>query len=1083
MKCCSLRLGLAPRLLALSVALAVVVSSCAFALAAPAKTARSSVGVSARQPDSANSELRLTSASATTTKTGVLLHWSTNSVSDNLGFNVYRLKDGQRTRVNKEIIPGALFATGTPALMHGGYSYAWFDRGGTATATYFIESVNVDGGARMLSSAIIPVPSAAVSEFDQTAGPLNGGASPTDSTNTFEKRYPAEEAALPADPGSTIQDQWAIAAQTALRIGIKKDGWYRVTQPQMVAAGFNPTVDIRYLRLFVDAAEVAITTNQSSGLFGSGDYIEFYGRGLDLPTTDKRTYYLIAGTIPGKRVGGDIQVGGDPVLPPPPTPTPLPVLPPAATPTPVITPADVITPSPDAARPLLRDPVFYGWVQNDLNSLLGSLVARNVPEKREAKEPDASAVSPSVPNSAPGSNDYLSGYSNPEERQPKQTTATVDRSKGRPDSITLANNAPSAMTRAPSVATPQPALKTGTQRRKQLRKQAGARRKTRRKLRRQPRQENSHAVVPAGFAPVNYPYTIEIKEKFVYLSNLLNGDEENFFGRVISSPVTQTLAVSNPDLTAGPATLEFALQGVMSQAGNPHDVSVSINGVTIGSVQFAPLEHPVRTYSIPMAQVLSGNNNLVFTKTSTGEVCIVDYIHFTYPHVFKADSGSLKFNLRGSQTLKVDGFATPLVRLIDYTDPFNVSITKPASESTVNGYAITVPMSASRSKTQRLLYAIPQGQFDQPAALTLSQPSTLNANTNAAAFLIISHKNFIPSFTANVTPINTSLVAQRQSQGFSVSVVDIDDVYDEFSYGVHGPQAIRDFLQHATTNWATPPRYVIFAGDASLDPRNYQNNGDFDFVPTKLVDATYSETASDDWLADFDNDGIADIPIGRLPVRTLADTNLMVSKIVNFIPPVPQAALLFADEDEFNIFGFAATNDAFQGLLPGSMTVQRLNRAPQPPGVPSQTVVKADIVNAFNTGPALVNYSGHGNVDVWTGGSLFTTADALVLTNGNRLPFVVVMDCLNGYFQDPNLLSLSEGWLKAPQGGAVAAFASSGLTIAQGQHDMGHELYTQLYSGAPMALGDAIKIAKGATFDIDVKRTWIYFGDPSLKIR
>ena len=114
---------------------------------------------------------------------------------------------------------------------------------------------------------------------------------------------------------------------------------------------------------------------------------------------------------------------------------------------------------------------------------------------------------------------------------------------------------------------------------------------------------------------------------------------------------------------------------------------------------------------------------------------------------------------------------------------------------------------------------------------------------------------------------------------------------------------------------------------------------------------------------------------------------------------------------------------------------------------------------------------------------MFTINDALALQNGNKLSFVVVMDCLNGYFQDPVLLSLAEAFLKAPQGGAVAAFASSGLTIAQGQHDMGRELYTQLYGTSPIALGDAIKIAKGATFDIDVKRTWIFFGDPSMKIR
>ena len=114
---------------------------------------------------------------------------------------------------------------------------------------------------------------------------------------------------------NAIQTQWEIAAQTALKIAINREGWYRVTQPQMVAAGFNPVVDIRNLRLFVDANEVAINTSQVTGQFGSSDYIEFYGRGVDTPTTDKHIYYLIAGTTPGKRVIGGIQLDGDP--PPP----------------------------------------------------------------------------------------------------------------------------------------------------------------------------------------------------------------------------------------------------------------------------------------------------------------------------------------------------------------------------------------------------------------------------------------------------------------------------------------------------------------------------------------------------------------------------------------------------------------------------------------------------------------------------------------------------------------------------------------------------------------------------------------------
>ena len=1085
--CYSTRLGLARRLLASSVSFAVIISGCAFAVASPAKPATNSTGTNAPPANSQDSELTLTSLSATATRTGVLLRWTTNSVADNLGFNVYRVKDGRRTRANKEIIPGALFAPGTPDQRRGGYSYAWFDRGGSADSTYFIESVNVNGATK-LHNAIIPVSSKVVSEFDQAPEALSTAAN--ESTDTFEKRYPAEQAQQTNLAPNTIETQWEIASQTALKIAINREGWYRVTQPQMVAAGFNPVVDIRNLRLFVDANEVAINTSQVTGQFGSSDYIEFYGRGVDTPTTDKHIYYLIAGTIPGKRVIGGIQLDGDP--PPPPVPSPTPVTDPP------------VNTGSASGSPVLRDPIFYSWAQNDLSYLMGSLEPRNAPDQREAKEPATSNSSLANLNAGNTRPDYSTEYAKPSDAGPvasdssaakhEQESTTNDRGTNTPASIALVKPAPSVINPAPKLATPlpQPAFKAS----RQLRKRSRARKRTRRTLKRQPKQEeHSHALVAAAAAQANYDYTIQIKERLVYFSNLLNGDEENFFGRVISNPVTQTLNVSNPDLaTTKPATLEFALQGVLNtQTGASHSVSVSFNGVTIGSLDFAPLEHPVRTYSIPIALIQNGNNSLTFTKTSTGEVCIVDYIRLTYPHSFKADTNSLKFNLRGSQTIKVDGFSAPSVRLIDYTDPLNVRISKPPSETSPLGYAITVPPIESRSKAQRLLYAFPQGQFDQPAALSLSQPSSLNQGdlsptiTSGANFLIIAHKNFI----ASMAP----LVNKRQSEGKIAAVVDVDDIYDEFSYGAHGPQAIKDFLAYTltSTNWVTKPLYIIFAGDASLDPRNYFGiaGGDFDFVPTKLVDATYSEAATDDWVADFHGgpgdspDGISDIPVGRLPFRTAAEANLVVSKIVNFVPQSqPQSAMLVADEDPFNTFGFATTNDVFQSLLPANMSVQRLNRAPQPPGTPSQPLTKADIVNGFNAGPALVGYSGHGSVDVWTGASLFTSPDALLLTNGtNKLSFVVVMDCLNGYFQDPSLLSLSEAMLKAPNGGAVAAFASSGLTIAQGQHQMGEELYTQLYSGSPMALGDAIKIAKGSTFDIDVKRTWIFFGDPSLKIR
>ncbi|MGI9166259.1 MAG: hypothetical protein ACR2G5_07720 [Pyrinomonadaceae bacterium] len=80
---------------------------------------------------------------------GVLLQWNSRFEKENLGFNVYRLRNRRRTRVNSEIIPGSVFTAGDQSLLRGGYSYSWLDRNGTPDSTYYVESVSLDGKTRV----------------------------------------------------------------------------------------------------------------------------------------------------------------------------------------------------------------------------------------------------------------------------------------------------------------------------------------------------------------------------------------------------------------------------------------------------------------------------------------------------------------------------------------------------------------------------------------------------------------------------------------------------------------------------------------------------------------------------------------------------------------------------------------------------------------------------------------------------------------------------------------------------------------------------------------------------------------------
>jgi hypothetical protein len=131
----------------------------------------------------------------------------------------------------------------------------------------------------------------------------------------------------------------------------------------------------------------------------------------------------------------------------------------------------------------------------------------------------------------------------------------------------------------------------------------------------------------------------------------------------------------------------------------------------------------------------------------------------------------------------------------------------------------------------------------------------------------------------------------------------------------------------------------------------------------------------------------------------------------------------------------------------------------------------------------VVNYVGHGNVDQWHG-LLLTAADARALTNGERLTFFVSMTCLNGYFQDPALDGLAEALLKAERGGAIAVWSSSAMSLPAEQAGLNEELYRLLFKqGQAPRLGEAARRAKASINGTDIRRTWILFGDPTMRLK
>jgi hypothetical protein len=78
---------------------------------------------------------------------------------------------------------------------------------------------------------------------------------------------------------------------------------------------------------------------------------------------------------------------------------------------------------------------------------------------------------------------------------------------------------------------------------------------------------------------------------------------------------------------------------------------------------------------------------------------------------------------------------------------------------------------------------------------------------------------------------------------------------------------------------------------------------------------------------------------------------------------------------------------------------------------------------------------------------------------------------------------MAEALLKAKGGGAVAVWASSGLTEPDKQAVMNKELIRLLFGKESLTLGEATAQAKASVSDQDIRKTWILFGDPTTRLR
>jgi hypothetical protein len=362
----------------------------------------------------------------------------------------------------------------------------------------------------------------------------------------------------------------------------------------------------------------------------------------------------------------------------------------------------------------------------------------------------------------------------------------------------------------------------------------------------------------------------------------------------------------------------------------------------------------------------------------------------------------------------------------------------------------------------------------------------------------------------------------------SVLLVSVDAVFDEFSWGMWDPTAIRDFLKYAYENYRdsgspTTPRlrYATLLGDASFDHRGRVLSVHQDFIPAwsnryerSLWFGGYTANwPADDYFALFDGRDTTTLylAVGRLPAQTSAQALDMVRKTRDHYTSADPGSwrsrvAMVADDIcqgacyDGGFVNFVHITQAERELIPAmppEMDIRRIYMTEYPDPVTGIECRAADkpsardaLIDAINDGVWLVDYVGHGGSTQMADEKVLLSSDIPAMQNAGRLHYFMTASCSVGKF-DETAEGLGETILKAPSGGAVVSISASAVAGSTDNVELNEATLKAMFAGASIhpdsirTVGEAVILARAARGAIGFRLNdtkYNILGDPATTL-
>ncbi len=586
------------------------------------------------------------------------------------------------------------------------------------------------------------------------------------------------------------------------------------------------------------------------------------------------------------------------------------------------------------------------------------------------------------------------------------------------------------------------------------------------------------------------------------------GSGRRWYGRSIENGGSMMLSQELPGLVRS-GTVDYRL--VVAHRGTSASgvVTVMEQGTTVAQRSIPMVPKYMDTYSVPLigavdAMALSADQRSLVRiayespqRTSTG---ILDWIEIEYPRGLVAHNQEFQFiaNPSGPGVIEytVNGFEGGSTLCFDVTDPTRPELIENVAPE---GGLFSIREAFTEDQVRRYYLSSRRGT----ASLQRIEPLTLRSRARKGQLgelLVITH----PGLRASA---ERYAEYRRATSELNVSVIGVDEIFHEFSYGMVDPTALRDMIRYAYRNSPVKPRYVLLWGDGHFDYKGISTATPNWVIPYESLDPdntsyglwTYT---TDDYYARVDgNDPLPDVAIGRLPITSNAIGDRMIAKIRSYESASSTddwrtRVTLIADDGPTSEGSDGTTHlrqseRLWSDYLPLDMQAKKIYMVEYPTeniarGRRKPAVTAAYISTINTTGTLLLNWIGHGNPRVWAHEFIFereTTPSQM--NNPDKLFFLTAATCDFARFDLTDAQSGAEDLVLRDGGGAIGVFSASRVVLSDANAAINQDFYETMFRRSPdgsvMRLGDVIMDVKQRFYGPNDEKFFL-LGDPTVRL-